>query len=95
MPFLGAKWGLPDDRVLPISTSSHQVGDQLRSDFSDDLATNVTVVIPDAAGITPANLDRYAAELSQVADVESVSAPAGSRRNSRPKASTMPGGARS
>ena len=77
LPFSTAKWGLPDDRVLPTSASSRQVGDQLRTDFADDLATNVTVVIPDTAGITPADLDGYAAQLSRVADVESVSAPAG------------------
>jgi putative drug exporter of the RND superfamily len=76
IPFLGAKWGLPDDRVLPISASSHQVGDQLRTDFADDLATNVTVVIPDASGITQ-YLGSYAAQLSQVAAVESVTAPVG------------------
>ena len=29
-PFLGVKWGFPDDRVLPASASAHQVGDQLR-----------------------------------------------------------------
>ena len=33
-PFLGVKWGFPDDRVLPRSASSHQVGDQLRNDFA-------------------------------------------------------------
>jgi uncharacterized membrane protein YdfJ with MMPL/SSD domain len=49
IPFLGAKWGLPDDRVLPMSSSSRQVGDELRSGFADNLATNVTVVIPDHA----------------------------------------------
>ena len=31
-PFLGVKWGFPDDRVLPTSVSAHQVGDQLRID---------------------------------------------------------------
>ena len=77
IPFLGAKWGLPDDRVLPMSSSSRQVGDELRTGFADNLATNVTVVIPDAAGITPADLGSYAAQLSQVADVEAVSAPVG------------------
>ena len=74
-PFLGIKWGFPDDRVLPQSLSARQVGDQLRNDFAVDSATNVTVVIPDAAGVTPAELDRYAAELSRGADVSSVSAP--------------------
>jgi RND superfamily putative drug exporter len=77
MPFLGAKWGLPDDRVLPASSSARQVGDQLRTDFADDLATNVTVVIPEASGVTAAELGRYAAQLSQVPDVSSVSAPGG------------------
>ena len=77
IPFLGAKWGLPDDRVLPTSTSARQVGDQLRTEFADDLATNVTVVIPDAAAVTAAELAGYAAQLSQVPEVSSVSAPGG------------------
>ena len=54
-PFLGIKWGFPDDRVLPASASARQVGDQLRSDFAVDSATNVTVVIPDVTGVTPTN----------------------------------------
>ncbi len=76
-PFLGIKWGFPDDRVLPASASARQIGDELRSNFAVDSATNVTVVIPDTTGITPAELDRYAAQLSQVADVSSVSSPGG------------------
>ena len=77
-PFLGIKWGFPDDRVLPQSASAREVGDDLRSEFAVDSSTNVTVVIPDAAGVAPAELDRYAAALSRVADVSSVSAPGGS-----------------
>ncbi|MDT7713660.1 MAG: putative drug exporter of the superfamily, partial [Pseudonocardiales bacterium] len=76
-PFLGVKWGFPDDRVLPTSASAHQVGDQLRNDFADNSATAVTAVIPDADGLTPADLERYAAELSRVPDVSAVSAPTG------------------
>jgi uncharacterized membrane protein YdfJ with MMPL/SSD domain len=76
-PFLGVKWGFPDDRVLPASASAHQVGDQLRNDFADDSSTAVTVVVPDAAGLAPAAVDGYAAELSRVIDVSSVSAPMG------------------
>jgi RND superfamily putative drug exporter len=76
-PFLGVKWGFPDDRVLPTSVSAHQVGDQLRNDFGDTAATAVTAVIPDAKGLTPADLERYAAELSRVPDVSAVSAPSG------------------
>ena len=38
-PFLGVKWGFPDDRVLPQSLSARQVGDELRNDFAVDSAT--------------------------------------------------------
>jgi RND superfamily putative drug exporter len=76
-PFLGVKWGFPDDRVLPTSASAHQVGDQLRNDFADNSATAVTAVIPDAGGLSPADLERYTVELSRVPDVSAVSAPTG------------------
>jgi RND superfamily putative drug exporter len=83
-PFLGIKWGLPDDRVLPESASVRQVGDQLRSDFAVNSSTNVTVVIPDLTRVTPGELDRYAAQLSQVQNVSSVSAPGGTFVNGSP-----------
>jgi uncharacterized membrane protein YdfJ with MMPL/SSD domain len=76
-PFLGVRWGLPDDRVLPRSASAHQVGDQLRIDFADNSATAVTVVVPDANGLRPADMERYAADLSRVPNVSAVSAPTG------------------
>jgi putative drug exporter of the RND superfamily len=75
-PFLGVKWGT-DDRVLPKSASARQVADQVRNDFAVDSTTDVTVVIPDLGGVTPDELDRYAAQLSKVPDVSSVSAPRG------------------
>jgi uncharacterized membrane protein YdfJ with MMPL/SSD domain len=76
-PFLGVKWGFPDDRVLPTSASAHQVGDQLRTDFADNSATAVTAVIPDADGLASTDLERYSAELSRVPDVSAVSGPTG------------------
>jgi RND superfamily putative drug exporter len=76
-PFLGMKWGFPDDRVLPSSASARQVADQVRSGFAVDPTTNVTIVIPDLTGVRAAELDLYAAQLSQVPDVSSVSAPGG------------------
>ncbi|TFV55573.1 MMPL family transporter [Mycobacterium sp. PS03-16] len=76
-PFLGIKWGFPDDRVLPPSSSARQVGDQLRTDFAIDSATDVTIVLPDTRGLTPTDLDRYAATLSEVGDVLTVAAPGG------------------
>ena len=63
--------------MLPTSASARQVGDQLRTDFADNLATNLTVVIPDADGISTAEMGGYAAQLSQVPAVSSVSSPNG------------------
>ena len=77
VPFLGVRWGFPDDRVLPGSASAHQVGDQLRGDFVNNSETAVTVVIPDATNVGIGEVERYAADLSRVADVSAVSAPTG------------------
>ncbi|WP_319450198.1 MULTISPECIES: MMPL family transporter [unclassified Mycobacterium] len=78
-PFLGVKWGFPDDRVLPHTASAHQVGDQLRNEFVDNSATAVTVVIPNTAGLSAGDLDRYTSELSRVPDVSTVSPPTEAR----------------
>ncbi|MGE2719100.1 MMPL family transporter [Mycolicibacterium celeriflavum] len=83
-PFLNARWGFPDERVLPQSASARQVGDDLRANFAVDSARNVAVVIPDTRGITPEMVDSYAADLSRVADVSSVSAPGGTFVDGRP-----------
>ena len=72
-PFLGVKWGFPDDRVLPTTASAHTVGDTLRDDFADDAAAAVSVVIPDAAGLVAAEFERYRDDLARVADVSAVS----------------------
>ncbi|TRW86396.1 MMPL family transporter [Mycolicibacterium sp. 018/SC-01/001] len=77
VPFLGVRWGFPDDRVLPRSASAHQVGDRLRDEFAENTDTAVTVVLPDTGGLDEAALSAYAAELSRVPDVEAVSAPTG------------------
>jgi uncharacterized membrane protein YdfJ with MMPL/SSD domain len=76
-PFLGVRWGFPDDRVLPRFASARQVGDQLRSDFASNSATAVSVVIPDINGVSDHEMARYAADLSRVPDVSAVSAPVG------------------
>ena len=77
MPLFGMKWGIPDDRVLPASSTARQVGDQLRTKFSADVATSLTVVIPDGRDLTPNMLDAYASRLSMVPGVPSVSSPGG------------------
>jgi putative drug exporter of the RND superfamily len=77
LPFFSVRWGFPDDRVLPVSASSHQVGDELRNNFPHDPATSVPVVVPDVRGLAPPDLDQYAAALSRVPGVSAVAAPAG------------------
>jgi RND superfamily putative drug exporter len=77
MPFLGVRWGFPDDRVLPDSASARQVGDQLRTDFVNDSAAAVSIVIPDSDGLSATEIARYATDLSRVADVAAVSSPVG------------------
>ncbi|WP_063046762.1 MMPL family transporter [Nocardia pseudovaccinii] len=72
-PFLGVKFGYPDDRVLNAgaSASSRTVGDALRSDFQSNAATNATVVLDDYHG-SPAAIGDYAAALSKVEGVSGV-----------------------
>jgi uncharacterized membrane protein YdfJ with MMPL/SSD domain len=77
VPFFGVRWGFPDDRVLPTSASAHQVGDELRSDFANNSATAVTVIVLDSVGVGGPEMERYAADLSRVPDVSAVSAPTG------------------
>lgn len=55
--------------------SAHQVGDRLRDDFVNNSATAVTVVLPDSAGISSAEMQRYVTELHAVIDVSAVSPP--------------------
>ncbi len=76
-PFFGVTWGLGDDRNLPTSQTSRQVGDQLRENFAHDTANDVRVVIPDAGGATAQQIADYSAHLSGLADVQAVSSPSG------------------
>jgi uncharacterized membrane protein YdfJ with MMPL/SSD domain len=77
LPFLGVRWGFPDDRVLPDSASSRQVGYNLRNYFANDSAAAVSVVIPDVDGVADHEMARYSADLSRVPDVSAVSSPVG------------------
>ena len=80
-PFFGVRPGFPDDRVLPKSASAHQVGDQLRSDFTNSSATAVQILIPDSTGLDDRAISMYAERLSRVSDVSAVSAPGGTYVN--------------
>ena len=83
-PFLGVKWGFPDDRMLPPSVSARQVGDHLRNDFAVNPLTNITVVMPDADALSANDFNGYAAALSKVSGVSSVSSPGGTFVDGRP-----------
>ncbi len=80
-PFLGARFGLPDDRVLPETTSSRQVQDRIRENFSSQEAAALSVVSvePGPVGAArDAEVDAYAAELSSIDGVARVDASTGS-----------------
>ncbi len=76
IPFLGASWGMPDDRVLPRSAPAHQVGETLRSQFPQYAQAPITVVIPDATGLSAGDFAQYAAAAARLPDVSAVSRPA-------------------
>src|SRR5271166_2255265 len=84
-PFLGIRWGYPDDRVLPPSSSARVASATIRSDFTTNSQTTVTIVIPETAGLTKPELDQYAAQLSRVTDVSAVSSPTGTFVAGQPK----------
>jgi RND superfamily putative drug exporter len=85
-PFLGAEFGLPDDRVLPESATSRQVQDQIRTNFTSQEAAALSVVAVDAGPAGPgrdANVNNYAAELSSLGGVSRVDASTGSYQAGR------------
>ena len=94
-PFLGIKFGYPDDRVLPSSASAHQVGDALRDDFTANTAATITVVAPDISN-APGSISRYAGSLSRISGVDGVSSAsglyAGGRRVAAPSGPAMTAG---
>ena len=78
-PFLGAQFGLPDDRVLNKEATSRQVSDELRRNFDTNEAFGLSVV---ATGVdAPAragDIDVYAKGLSTLGGVARVDATTGS-----------------
>ncbi len=76
-PILGLKLGFGDDRTLPSSASSRQVGDEIRSNFSNDVAADITIVTFQTDTDANTEMARYAADLSRIGDVAAVSSSAG------------------
>ncbi|HTJ75471.1 MAG TPA: MMPL family transporter [Acidimicrobiales bacterium] len=77
-PFLRIAFGLPDDRVLPASASSHQVQDAIRTNFSSNEAGALSVVARTADAANTADIARYAADLSRAPGAARVDASTGS-----------------
>ena len=79
-PFLQARFGVPDERVLPAGDPARVATEQLRNDFASDEADALAVVLDSGrAGADPADsaVARYAAALSNVDGVTRVDAPTG------------------
>ncbi|MBO3679926.1 MMPL family transporter [Streptomyces sp. NEAU-YJ-81] len=74
-PFLGVRFGLPDDRVLPASAPARQMYDQVRDGFTVEESDAVQVVAPAGNG---GSVGAYAAELSGIEGVVRVDSAAGS-----------------
>jgi RND superfamily putative drug exporter len=76
LPFTGAHFAYPDDRVLPTDAQAHQVGDDLRDRFGSNASSTIFVVAPDAGAIADQGGD-YAGALSRLDGVTAVSSAAG------------------
>ncbi|MGW0395321.1 MMPL family transporter [Streptomyces sp. NPDC003042] len=81
-PFLGIRFGLPDDRVLPSSAPARQMYDQIRAGFAVEEADAVQVIA--AAPASGDAVGPYAAALSRIAGVARVDSAAGSYRGGQP-----------
>ncbi|WP_254715958.1 MMPL family transporter [Actinomadura sp. WMMB 499] len=90
-PFLGVRFGLPDDRVLNTSAPVRTMYDEIRASFAVEEADALQVVLP-ASPPDSADLGPYAAELSRVDGIVRVDSPDGSYTGGRPV--PAPAGAR-
>jgi RND superfamily putative drug exporter len=80
-PFLGVKFGLPDDRVLPPGSPARAIQDEIRHNFSSEEASALSVVAEQAGRPTRARttlIDAYARTLSRMSSVSRVDALTGS-----------------
>ncbi|MFD3698092.1 MMPL family transporter [Streptomyces sp. NPDC058646] len=78
-PFAKAGFATPDDRALPVSTSSRQTGDLVRGAFDMKGSGALTVVLTGAA--SPSAQEEYARRLSALPQVAQVTGPTGSFRH--------------
>jgi putative drug exporter of the RND superfamily len=88
LPVLKAEFGTPDDRVLPTTTQTRQVGDTLRAHFPDDSSRAIQVIVNDT--VSQQQVAGYAAELSRLPDVARVDSSAGSFKDGVTPGATPP-----
>jgi len=83
-PFLGVRFGLPDDRVLPAHAEGRQVAETVRTGFASDQASALSVVAPGIGDPMAhlADIDGSAA-LSRLDGVDRVDALTGSYADGR------------
>jgi RND superfamily putative drug exporter len=94
LPFLHARFGYPDDHVVPKSENAHVVGDDLRKNFTTNAGSTVSIVATDISA-APTRVPEYAAALSRVGGVTAVRAASGTYVGGRqvgPADSTMTSG---
>ncbi|MCW2667009.1 MAG: putative superfamily drug exporter [Frankiales bacterium] len=78
LPFAGASFGLPDDRVLPRDASGHTIAETIRTQFPSNEPLALTVVATGAPDRASGPMARYATELSSLPGVARVDASTGS-----------------
>jgi putative drug exporter of the RND superfamily len=76
LPMLSVKLKSPDDRMLPTSTPTRQVGDLVREQLPPNATASIRIVLPDGLG-APGAVERYAQHLSQISDVAAIATPTG------------------
>jgi RND superfamily putative drug exporter len=84
-PFLGVRFGLPDDRVLPAQAQGRQVAEAVRGNFATDEAGALSVVAPGIGDPRAhlADIDGYAVALSRLDGVQRVDALTGTYGDGR------------
>lgn len=88
LPYLGVEFGLPDDRVLPSTASSHQVSQTLREDFPVDATNNMLIVAHNIGDVGDRrdDIEAYGSELSRVDGVYAVETATGTYLGGSPVA---------
>ncbi len=74
VPLLHVNFGTPDDRALPTSSASHQVGDALRTDFATQPGVIDVLIQPALPAATLANYTRQLSTLPGVQHADTSTA---------------------